>query len=176
MILDQLSTLEEQSIQRGIPVIGREKGTWLLQKVIKLKPKQILELGTANGYSGCILGSQGGKLFTIEIDSVIAEEAAINFSKHNINAEIILGNGVEIIQNLVQKKDSFDLIFIDFIKKGYIQVLENCISLVKKGGVIIADNIFMDNCQDFTDAVLHHSKLMTEIINIRDGLSFSVKK
>lgn len=175
MILDQLSALEQYSRQRGIPIIGREKGAWLLQKIKEHQPKRILELGTANGYSGCILGSEGAKLITIEINKKMAEEAGINFSKYKVNAEIILGEGIEITKHLAKNGPSFDLIFIDFVKKGYLPVLEECILLVKAGGVIIADNISMENCRDFAAAVLSHPRLATEIISIQDGLSYSLK-
>ena len=173
--MGQLFTLEQQSLRRRIPIIGREKGAWLLQKVKELQPKIILELGTANGYSGCILGSQGAKLLTIEINHAMAEEAAINFSRYGINAKIVLGEGTTIIKELVAEKQLFDLIFIDFAKKEYLPVLEGCLLLVKTGGVIIADNISMAKCQNFKAAVLHHHKLRTEIINIGDGLSYSIK-
>ena len=173
MILDKLKDLEKTSIERGIPIIGREKGAWLLKKVQQLKPKRILELGTANGYSGIILGSESAELTTVEINEKIAEEAVNNFSEFNINAKIIVGDGVEIVKEL---DGEFDLIFIDFAKKKYIEILEKCIKLVKNGGLIIADNISMEGCQDFKEAVLNHQKLKTEIIDIKDGLSCSEKK
>lgn len=175
-MLDKLKELELQSQKRGIPIIGSAKGAWLLQQVQALKPKKILELGTANGYSGIILGSTGAALTTIEIDDLIAEEAMRNFTNFNINAEIILGDGVFVVAELAQKnKNCFDLIFIDFAKKQYFPVLENCLILVKKGGLIIADNISFDGCQDFKQAMLQHPKLKTEIINIEDSLSCSRK-
>src|SRR3989344_3029259 len=150
MIIDELQELEQESILRGIPIVGREKGFWLLQKIQEIKPQKILELGTANGYSGIILGSQKGELTTIEINEKIAAEAE-------------------------EKKEFFDLIFIDFAKRKYLTVLEDCITLVKRNGFIIADNITMEGCQDFKEAVLTHPKLKTEIINIKDGLSCSEK-
>ncbi len=175
-LFDKLSDLEKESIKRGIPIIGREKGMWLWQKIEEHKPADILELGTANGYSGSILGSEGGELLTIEINEEIAEEAMRNLSKLDINARIIMGDGVEIVNKFALKnKDIFDLIFIDFHKKGYFKVLEACITLVKKGGYIIADNITFDACQDFKQAVLSHPQLETEIIPIKDGLSCSRK-
>ena len=57
MILDKLKKLEIESINRGIPIIGFNKGKNLLQKIEQIKPKNVLELGTANGYSGIILTS-----------------------------------------------------------------------------------------------------------------------
>ena len=175
-IISNLQELEQESITRGIPILGSEKGAWLYQKVREVKPKKILELGTANGYSGCILGSNGAELTTVEIDGQIAQEATINFGKHSVNAWIIIGDGVKVVHNLVRKnKEKYDMIFIDFAKKQYNRVLEDCITLVNKRGVIIADNIAMDGCQDYKKAVLKHPQLKTEIITIKDGLSCSVR-
>jgi len=174
--IDRLQPLEQESIIRGIPILGSKKGAWLLQKVQETKPKKILELGTANGYSGCILGSEGAELTTIDVNAIIAEEARQNFKRYGINAQVVVGDAVEIIKKLAKEKSEYyDLIFIDFAKNKYIEALEPSIELVKKGGLIIADNITMDGCQDYQEAVLHHPQLKTELIPIKDGLSSSTK-
>lgn len=173
MILNKLSELETESLMRKIPIIGREKGTWLLQKVKEMNPKKILELGSANGYSGCILGSYGAELTTIELDTKMAHEAVTNFFKFNIKAKVLVGDATKLVKEL---KDSFDLVFIDFAKKSYLKILEDCVRLTKYDGLIIADNITMSGCQDFKGAIMNHSQLKTEIIKIKDGLSCSVKK
>lgn len=174
--IQKLHHLEQESIARGIPILGSKKGAWLLQKVQESKPQQILELGTANGYSGCILGSQGAELTTIDVNAIIAEEARQNFKKYGIKAQVLVGDAVEIVKRLAkERQEHYDLIFIDFAKHKYLVVLEDCIKLVKKGGFIIADNITMDGCQDYQKAVPHHPQLKTELIPIRDGLSCSEK-
>ncbi len=176
MIISLLQDLEQQSLTRGIPIIGREKGTWLYEKVKAVQPERILELGTANGYSGSILGSDGAELLTIEINPEIALEAQKNFDALSINAKIIVGDGISEVQKLAKDKKnhgSFDIIFIDFAKNRYLDVLEDCLVLVQKGGFIIADNITMVGCQDFRQAVLKHPQLKTEIVKIKDGLSCS---
>lgn len=178
MIVSKLGLLEQDSIKRKIPILGKEKGIWLYGKVKELQPKRILELGTANGYSGIILGSEGSELTTIELDEKIAEEAMINFANFNVNAKILIGDGVKIVNELasVEKNHhSFDLIFIDFAKKRYIEILESCLKLTKQNGAIIADNITMGGCQDYKKAVLNDSRLKTEIVDIKDGLSCSEK-
>lgn len=176
-ILQQLKKLEQDSISRGIPIVGSLKGKWLLEQVQQAQPKKILELGTANGYSGCILGSEGAELTSIDINAKIAEEAMIHFGEFGIPAQIILGDGVEIVREMAErKKEIFDMVFIDFYKEGYLKVLEPCLTLVKKGGLIIADNITFEGCQDFKAAVLRHPQLKTAIIDIGDGLSWSVKR
>jgi len=172
MILDDLTELEQESISRGIPIVGRIKGKFLLEQVKKLKPKKILELGTANGYSGTILGSEGATLTTIEIDNRIVEEANENFKKFHIKAEIILGDGVKEIKKF--KDNTFDMVFVDFVKNEYLTVLEDCIRVAKDKAVIIADNITFEGCQDFREAVLNHPNLKTKIIDLADGMSFSI--
>ena len=176
MIISLLQDLENQSNFKGIPIIGRDKGTWLHAKVEEIQPERVLELGTANGYSGIILGNEGAELITIEINPQMAEEARHNFAQFSINAKVIVGDAVEEVEKLVQGKnhqESFDLIFIDFAKAKYIEVLENCLKLVKKGGFLIADNIQMEGCQNFKMAVLKHPQLKTELVKIKDGLSCS---
>ncbi len=173
MEIEDLEDLERGSVERGVPIIGPVKGKWLLEKVRETRPRRVLELGTANGYSGCILGSEGGQLFTVEKNRGIVDEAWENFKKFNVNANVIVGDGVEEVKKLVEDKFLFDLIFIDFEKKKYVDVLEDCVKLCK--GYIIADNIFLENCGEFKEKVLSHPKLDTEIVEIGDGLSFSRK-
>ena len=172
MIIEDLSSLELSSIARGIPILGRDKGRWLLEKVKVFQPKSILELGTANGYSGIILGSTGATLTTIEKNPALAGEAKVNFHKHNIVANVIIGDGVEEIKKL---SEYFDIIFIDFAKHKYIKVLEDCLRLTKPTALIIADNITMDGCQDFKKAISNNPKLRTEFVDIKDGLSCSIR-
>ena len=154
-------------IKQGIPIIGPEKAEWL-SKQLEGK-KKILELGTANGYSGCVLGSKGAELTTIEKNEELAREAIENFKKFGIRARVIIGDGVEEIKKL---NSEYDLIFIDFAKRKYITVLEDCIRL---GKTIIADNINFKECKDYKEKVLTDPRLKTKIINIKDGLSVSEK-
>lgn len=177
-VLDDLKTLEKESLARTIPIIGSEKGTWLLHQVIKLQPRKVLELGTANGYSGCILGSEGAVLITIEKDAKIAEEAKENFKKFVVNAEVIVDDAIPALKDLLVDEtnvESFDVIFIDCAKKVYNQVLDDCIKLVRVGGLIIADNISFEGCQDFKKHVFDHPSLRTDLVSIKDGLSCSEK-
>src|SRR3989344_3593690 len=125
LIINKLKAIEEDCIRRKIPIIGSKKGEWLLGKVKELNPKYILELGTAVGYSGVILGSEGGNLITIEKDRKAAEEAGKNFEKFGIKADIIIGDGADEIHGIVEKAvHSFDMIFVDFAKKKYVDILE----------------------------------------------------
>ena len=174
-VVDDLESLESESIARGIPIIGSEKAGWLLSKVKELNPKRVLELGTANGYSGVVLGSLGAKLVTVEIDGKIASEALKNLKLFNVDAEVVVGEGVRVVQRLVEKKETFDLIFVDFAKKKYELVFDGCLKLLRPGGFLIADNINFDGCKGFKQRVLNSRFLVTEIVDMCDGLSFSKK-
>ena len=98
-MINKLKPLEIESIKRNIPILGNKKGTWLLNKIKELQPKNILELGTANGYSGIILASEAN-LTTIEIDKKIAEEAKNNFNNFNLHPKIIIGDATKEILTL----------------------------------------------------------------------------
>lgn len=175
-IIEELAELERESEERGIPILGKEKGTWLCYKIQELQPKRILELGTANGYSGCILGSEGAQVTTVEINPTIAAEAKRNFKKFSIMAHVIIDDAVEYLQEMVidtTNLESFDIIFIDCAKKLYNEVLDDCLRLVKVGGIIIADNITFEECQDFKQRIFDHPRLNTIIVNIKDGMSCS---
>jgi predicted O-methyltransferase YrrM len=177
MMLEQLFHLERESINRGIPIIGREKGKWLYKKIQTVQPQEILELGTANGYSGIILGSSGARLLTIEHDSARAREAQQNFRTFSIQATVHVGDAVSYVRALAQdpkNKGRFGIVFIDFAKHKYLTVFADCFFLTKPGGFIIADNITMEGCKDFKDHILREKLLKTELISIQDGLSCSI--
>ena len=178
MKFEDLRLLEQESMARGIPIVGNKKGKWLYDKIQELQPRKVLELGTANGYSGCILGSTGATLLTIELDPLIAQEAKKNLSFFEVKAKVLIGDGVTEIEKLVKDvsfHNSFDVIFIDFAKKKYFLVLEHCITLLKVGGYIVADNITFVGCQDYRKRIQNHPGLHTELIMIQDGLACSQK-
>lgn len=179
MKFEELKKLEEQSLERGIPILGAKKGKWLYDKVQELRPERVLELGTANGYSGSILGSAGASLLTVELDPHIAQEAMRNFSSQHIKAQVLVGDAVFEVEKLAKNAKNhgtFDLIFIDFAKKKYLGVLENCLSLLKVGGYIIADNINFIGCADYRARVQEHPQLHTELVLFGvDGFALSQK-
>ena len=178
MIINLLQDFEKRCLDRGIPIVGREKGTWLYNKVRELQPKKVLELGTALGYSGAILGSEGAQLITIESNEDLAKEAKRNLAGFKIDAEVVVADAEHHVKDLASKPRNhgkFDVVFIDLAKSKYLLVLDDCLKLVKKGGLIIADNITFVGCADYKEAVLKHPQLKTEIISIKDGMSCSVK-
>ncbi len=175
-IIEQLKKLEQESIERKVPIIGPEKAKWILNKIKQNKPKTILELGTANGYSGIILASEGAILTTVDTSPHAVQEAMKNFKEFNITAHVILGDGVKYVKELTQENAKFDLILLDFANKEYINVLKNCLKILSKDGMLIADNIDLPGCKEFKERIQVHPKLNTEIIGIGNGMSSSMFK
>ena len=109
-----------------------------------IKPERILEIGSFTGYSGlCLAKGLGptGKLHTIELRQDDAERAQAYFNRSSYASQIILhtGNALEIIPGL---SETWDLVFIDADKVGYIEYFNLVFPRLRKNGFILADNIF----------------------------------
>lgn len=122
---------------------GHLQGRFLAMLSKLIQPKSILEIGTYTGYSAICLAeglTEGGVLHTIDIN----EELENFVSKHLTNAgmenKIVqhIGNALEIIPAL---NEVFDLVFIDADKSNYLKYYEMVIPKIRKGGLIIADNV-----------------------------------
>lgn len=179
-IIDDLEPLAIQWRGKKIPIIRIESAKWLLNLVEKHKPSRILELGTAVGYSGTILASQKGTaLVTIDQDANALKTAEETFAKFNVDAQIIEEDVIDALKDITQLAlipGDFDMIFIDHMKAKYLESLEYCIKLSKKGTIIIADNVKNPKCANFVSTIKTDARLSTEIIDIDDGLSLSVVK
>ena len=151
-----------------------------------LEPLYILEIGTFTGFSTLCLAEglkTGGELHTIELRDKDAADALNNFSfsEKDNQIHLHLGNAKEIIPNL---DFSWDLVFIDADKTGYIDYYELVLPRLKKGGIIIADNVlfhgkvveipFKDKNTTAIDKFNRHvnNDIRTHqlIVPIRDGL------
>ena len=170
-----LEEVQRDAINTAVPIIKKPKAEWLLQFIQEKKPKTILELGTAIGYSGIILGSEGGYLTTIELSHKEIQKARKYLRKASTTFTIIYGDAVPQTELLVKEGRKFDLLFVDFMNSQYCKVYESCISLVKKGGFIITDNINHDHSKEFKERLILDSRLETEIIEIGDGMSVTKK-
>ncbi len=155
-----------------------------------IRPKNILEIGTYTGYSALCLAEgmqENGELHTIDINEELYDFQRKYFDESPFGKQIFqhLGNGLEIIPKL---EKTFDLVFIDADKNNYPNYLELIIPKLKKGSVILSDNVLWsgkivedvkEDDQD-TKALLHYNKMLNEhpkletiILPIRDGLTIS---
>ncbi len=141
-----MENLEKESLRENVPIITREVLNFMLFSAKGIKAKNILEIGTAVGYSGIFLAQvandNGGQLTTIEIDENRYEKAVENFRKMGIlnKNHLILGDALKEIGKL-DRNEKFDFIFIDASKGQYIKFFEMCWDLLNEKGIIFIDNI-----------------------------------
>ena len=163
----------------------------LISKIIN--PKKILEIGTFTGYSTLCLAEglrENGEIHTLDINEELYSLQRKYFKKSSFNSNIIqhLGNALDIIPKLDQ---DFDLIFLDADKINYPKYLDILIVRLKKGGVLLSDNVLWDGKvlneisqkDKSTKAIVKYNKLLNNrsdmdsvILPIRDGITISRKK
>jgi caffeoyl-CoA O-methyltransferase len=163
----------------------------LISKIIN--PKKILEIGTFTGYSTLCLAEgldENGQIHTIDVNEELYDLQRKYFKKSPFNNNITqhLGNALDIIPKLDQE---FDLIFLDADKINYPKYLELLINKLKKGGVLLSDNVLWDgkvlneiSQNDIsTNAIVEYNKLLNNklemdsvILPIRDGITISRKR
>ncbi len=132
--------LEKQARKANIPIMTKEGIDFLVEYIKKNKVKQILEIGSAVGYSAICMAipDKDIKVTTIERDVDRYREAVKNIQDFALQEqiEIILGDALDII---LEKK--YDLIFIDAAKSQYIKFFEKFKENLAINGVIVSDNL-----------------------------------
>jgi len=151
--------LEAQAEHENIPIVGPVMGELLYILTSATGAKRILELGTANGYSTIYLarGSAAvdGTVVTLEASPDMATRARDNFQRAGVadRIEILQVNALELLPQL---QESFDLIFLDIEKQDYVKLLPDCRRLIKKGGLLIADNVAFKDADEFNQTIAGH--------------------
>ena len=108
------------------------------------KPKKILEIGMSIGFStthlALVAKKFGGTVTTIEIDESIVEVARKAFEREGVSdsIEIIVGDAGEVLADM--ESESFDVVFQDSSKRAYPAMLEDCIRVLRKGGLFLVDD------------------------------------
>ena len=165
----------------------------VIDKILKeTKPKAILEIGTAVGYSAMCFSrylAEGGKIDTIEREHERVEEAKVNIQKVGVadKINILEGDAVEILPTLDKK---YDVVFIDAAKGKYPFFLEQAKRMLNKNGIIFADNILykgyvmsdynkhkqrtaVRNLREYLAEVCNSDFFETEILEVGDGLAIT---
>ncbi|MCD7979864.1 MAG: O-methyltransferase [Fusobacterium sp.] len=135
--------MEAYAQEYNVPIVTKEVAEYLRFLVSSYKIKNILEIGTAIGYSGILMAKEikenNGKLYTIEIDEERYNLAQENFKKSGLSNIIsIKGDALEEVKII---NDTFDFIFIDASKGHYMEFFEDSYKLLNEGGIIFIDNI-----------------------------------
>ena len=152
--------LETQAEHENIPIVGPVMGELLYILAAATRAERILELGTATGYSAIYLArgcaQLAGSVVTLESSSDMAARARENFQQAGVadRIEIHVANALEVLPQL---QAGFDLIFLDIEKLDYVKVLAECQRLIKKGGLLVADNVAFKDADEFNQTIAGHS-------------------
>ena len=186
-----LKDLEDFARQENIPIIPHETVAYFRLLMQTLQPKNILEIGTAIGYSALLMAenSPQSRISTIERNPEMLGLARENFAKFDSRKQISLleGEAMELLPGLPD--DHFDFVFMDSAKSKYIVFLPEVLKKVKVGGLIVIDDIFQggDVAKDMSeihrgqraiyrglqklfDATLDNPDLTASLISMSDGL------
>lgn len=200
---DKLMELRAIAEKEYIPIILKESETFLKYVLLKEKPKNILEIGTAIGYSSiffCTLLNDT-KVVTIDRMEDIASIANDNISSFGFEdrIKVLVGDAVSVlkgeIKGLSDLNYKFDILFIDAGKSKYIEFLENSIPYLNKDAVIICDNILLGarvasdeydsknkhrtnirHLREFNEYINDKERFNTVILPIGDGMSITTLK
>ena len=155
---EELRKIKQKALEGHIPIIMDDTLEVIAKILIEKKPKRILEIGTAVGYSAMCFSkylAEDGLIDTIERDEKRIEEAKQNFKKVEVENKINLyeGDAVEILPTLNEK---YDVVFIDAAKGKYPFFLKEALRMLKQDGIIFADNILYKGYVMSADLVNPH--------------------
>ena len=160
-----MSVLEDMNRNqtRGMMNVPQEDGRILRLLTEAVGARNVVEIGTSNGYSGiwfCLaLRTTDGKLTTHDIDEGRASLARENFKRAGVDNMVTLVMG-DAHQTVTRIKEPIDVLFIDADKEGYLDYLTKLLPLVRPGGLILSHNIEMIG-QDYIDAITKNPNLET---------------
>ncbi|MBR2450475.1 MAG: O-methyltransferase [Paludibacteraceae bacterium] len=190
-VLKQITRSTHLEVINPRMLSGHVQGRLLSMFSQMIRPQRILELGTFTGYSALCLAeglTENGKLITIEhndeMESAIRRNLALSPLGDKI--ELVIGDAKEELKRLGERREAFDLVFIDADKKEYCDYLDLVLPLMRSGGWILADNTLWDGhiidsaydkdkqtvaLREFNDKVAQDSRLEKVILPLRDGLT-----
>jgi len=191
-----LNQIEKEAKETNVPIIRTEMQSLLKFLLAMHKPKTILEVGCAIGFSALLMKeyADGCQITTIEKYEKRIPIAKKNFERAGKQEEIHLleGDALEILQKL---EGTYDLIFMDAAKGQYIHFLPDVLRLLPKGGLLVSDNVLQEGdiiesryaitrrdrtihsrMREYLYELKHHPELETVILPVGDGVTLSVKR
>jgi len=190
LFLEKLNTLKQHGIKNQIPNISYEIGMFLNMIIKNKNIKNVLEIGTANGYSTIwmaeALKETGGLITTFEISIPSYKEASDNFLKFKLNKHInslfynFLEYDFEKQKTKNKKQKLFDLIFIDGQKNRTLDFFNKAKKLIKKDSIIIVDDVikFKNKMPEFYKYIEKQNEFYYVIIpiDVDDGIMMITRK
>src|SRR5688500_668571 len=192
-----LADMEAHAEREGVPIIGPVAGHMIYTLAVALKAKEMLDVGTAIGYSAMWLAlaaqKNEGRVVSIEKDEGRAAWAEAYFRQAGMSGICAVRRGDALV--LMRGMDEgFDLILLDILTQFVmpdtsLTLLDLCVKRLTPGGVLLSDNALRsgqvlspENAHPstqgiaaFNKAIANHPRLLSTIIPLRDGISMSVK-
>lgn len=169
-----INEIEAYAHERGIPIIPHETAKFIDFITATIQPKDILEIGTAIGFSASLMAQHlriDGHLTTIDRYELMYERAKENFKKLGIDDRITLleGDAADILPTLAD--DAYDLIFMDSAKAKYVEFYPECYRVLKQGGILIVDDVFqagtiLDDESEIPKRVRKIHRKLNELFNV----------
>ena len=192
-----LDEIEKYAKETDVPIIRKSMQSLLKFLLAYAKPKSILEVGTAIGFSALLMSEYAPSdchITTIEKYEKRIPIARENFAKAGKEEAITLieGDAMEVLKEL---EGTYDMIFMDAAKGQYIHFMPEILRLLAPGGLLISDNVLQDGdiiesrfavtrrnrtiharMRDYLYELKHHDQLETCILPVGDGVTLSVKR
>lgn len=195
---EMIRSMEQYAKENKVPIMEKNAIHFLIQLLSIHKPKKILEIGTAIGYSSIKMGMAlpNTEIVTIERDEERYSIAIQNIEKCALHERIhvIFGDALEIVEE-VERFAPYDVLFIDAAKGQYEKFFQRYESYITNGGLIIADNVLfkgmvtgevdiqskrvekmVEKLKKFNEARMFDPRFHTMIYPIGDGVMVSIKK
>ena len=192
-----LNEIEDECRRTNVPVIRTQMQGLLKFLLAVSRPQNILEVGTAIGFSALLMSeyaSEGCRITTIEKYEKRIPLAKENFKRFDTDERITLieGDAADVLKRL---EGPFDFVFMDAAKGQYIHFLPEVLRLLETGGVLLSDNVLQDGdiiqsrfavtrrdrtihkrMREYLYTLKNHEQLETAILTLGDGVALSVKK
>ena len=181
---------DEVPSEKRLNCISKNIGTFYNIMLKSIHAKNILEIGMSVGYSGrwfadaIISNTQNGQIITIDREQFKIDSATRNFEEAGVGSLIKIRDGVarKILHEIKEEfgENYFDFIFIDADKESYIEYFDLCLPLVRKGGIIAADNIlfperFNKMMADYLSHVRSNPNVQSVTVPIDNGEEVTIK-
>lgn len=192
-----LNTIENEAAASFVPIIRKEMQSLLKLLLAMKQPKNILEVGTAVGFSSLLMSEYNPvscHIITIENYQKRIPIARENFKRagKEDSIQVLAGDAIEVMKEL---REPFDFIFMDAAKGQYIYFLPEIIRLLKPGGTLVSDNVLQDGdvlesrfavtrrnrtihkrMREYLYQLTHHPQLTTVVLPIGDGITISERR
>ena len=192
-----LEEIEKEALDTYVPIIRKETKSFLKTLITMNRPMNILEVGTAVGFSALVMSEYapaGCKITTIENYDKRIPIARENFKRAGKESDITLleGDALEVMKGLA---GPYDFVFMDAAKGQYINFLPDILRLMKPGALLVSDNVLQEGdiieshyavtrrnrtihkrMREYLYELTHNDSLTTSVLPIGDGVTISIKK